>query len=585
MSDFVDDLTALAGPKVQATTIPEGSEDLGLSAGDWNEMRQAAYDMRAHIIALGDGPTGSSLYYNVTASPYSAAGDGVTDDTASIQAAIDDAAEFGGIVYIPVGTYMISQASPSIGYCLTVPSNVTLLGETRGGSILFMDGGQPAFTRPINIGLSDTPASNVLISTLTVDGNKDNQSVEEHRAGVFISADSSLIRGYNLVLKNNSGDGWAHHSGVANVLVEWCDVHDNDRHGVECSGGGQNNITVRKCRIYDNAGIPVNTETEVGADPVTNYFVMDNYLESTGVGVACDGVGTDPNELSNGFFIAGNVIIGAVYCFYSNKIRIIGNRIAPTAECQTNPVWINRACSDVIVANNHIKLIVSDLSDTIGAVIVTGTLDDEMADGVKILDNVIETTWVDSVGVILNNVRSTEIRGNSIIGPGSGIGDGISIRSTTTFDMETFVIQDNIISGFRRGVLAWGYASGDGPIKNLIIGGNTIAANGNSNALGAFDLDYDDRHNVEQCAVYSNELIDIPEAFKSIAGGAQTGYPDCAVLCGGNRFGGGQYLVQATPEGNLVELPGATAFDVVNGEMYIKVTGSSDTGWALITHA
>lgn len=46
--------------------------------------------------------------FNVKAAPYSAAGDGTTDDTAAIQAAIDAAGE-GGIVYFPVGTYMISS--------------------------------------------------------------------------------------------------------------------------------------------------------------------------------------------------------------------------------------------------------------------------------------------------------------------------------------------------------------------------------------------------------------------------------------------------------------------------------------------
>lgn len=66
--------------------------------------------------------------YNVKA--YGAKGDGVTDDTAAIQAAINAVPSGGGIVLLPPGVYLVST--------VTLPSNVTLQGS--GPSATFIRG-------------------------------------------------------------------------------------------------------------------------------------------------------------------------------------------------------------------------------------------------------------------------------------------------------------------------------------------------------------------------------------------------------------------------------------------------------------
>jgi hypothetical protein len=55
----------------------------------------------------GDGSDGTH-WLNVKNVPYGAKGDGVTDDTAAILAAIDDAG-YGDVVYFPAGVYILSQ--------------------------------------------------------------------------------------------------------------------------------------------------------------------------------------------------------------------------------------------------------------------------------------------------------------------------------------------------------------------------------------------------------------------------------------------------------------------------------------------
>lgn len=65
------------------------------------------------------GATSGSLYFNVI--DFGAVGDGVTDDTAAIQAAINAANPRGGIVYFPRGDYLISSG-------LTVDNSVARTG-------------------------------------------------------------------------------------------------------------------------------------------------------------------------------------------------------------------------------------------------------------------------------------------------------------------------------------------------------------------------------------------------------------------------------------------------------------------------
>ena len=76
----------------------------------------------------------------VNVKEYGAVGDGITDDTAALNAALKALADTGGVCSVPKGTYIISASGITAAYKPAVSSNVRLVGEGRDVSVLKVSG-------------------------------------------------------------------------------------------------------------------------------------------------------------------------------------------------------------------------------------------------------------------------------------------------------------------------------------------------------------------------------------------------------------------------------------------------------------
>ena len=203
--DAVDRLTMIALEHEEvldrALKVPETSTlhptfpDLSLVANQGKYLYTNASGVVAMPGLAGLVPMALPIgWINVTDFPYNAVGNGVTDDTSAIQAAITAAGVSGGIVYFPPGTYN--------GTTLSLASNVMLVGAGAGATIIY----QIAATVSPVIDLSNK--DKVTIRDLTVNGNASNQSQTGVNAGIASSGATNVTL-ENLLITNTSDWGVA----------------------------------------------------------------------------------------------------------------------------------------------------------------------------------------------------------------------------------------------------------------------------------------------------------------------------------------------------------------------------------------
>ena len=182
---------------------------------------------------------------DVTQPPYRAQGDGVTDDTAAIQRALDDHPNQGAIIYLPNGVYLVSDTLrwPHGKGGGAEEKRTVLHGQSRAATVLQLRDACPGFEDPRHpqpvIWTGEAPAQRFgnEVQHLTVDTGANNpgacgiQFIANNQGGMYdvtiVSGDGQGVAGLDLGYTDEQGPCL-----IKNVRVQGFDIGVHTARGV-----------------------------------------------------------------------------------------------------------------------------------------------------------------------------------------------------------------------------------------------------------------------------------------------------------------------------------------------------------------
>jgi parallel beta-helix repeat protein len=222
-----------------------------------------------------------------------AVGDGVTDDSAAIRAAI----AAGSAIYFPAGTYLVSRDGAN-DWAIRVPAGKTLFTHSRNHSIIALADGQNCHT-------IWAAGDSIEFRNLGIDGNKQNQDGSETKNGLLVAGSNIAIK--DCLFRNCDRNGVYLAAGTSLAQVTGNHAHDCDYAGIYCAVNGSlfnskiiiaNNI----CHDTGNAGI-----ASAGSEIITLGNICFNNGNGEGA-VLADGITTYYCPPSKQNVIAANIV-------------------------------------------------------------------------------------------------------------------------------------------------------------------------------------------------------------------------------------------------------------------------------------
>lgn len=278
------------------------------------------------------------------AKDYGMTGDGVTDDTAAFIAALTGIGA-GGTLYIPDGTYILSQAFtwPALLNQHVICSQNAIIKQKATA-------GNDAFIKFQNAGTIWTGG--------IIDGNVANCPNTFANMWVIGTADNSVIE--NVRVQNFTGDGIRESRSY--VTIRGCTITGGASSGSGINIAQQNLAIAVGVKVHDNiitqtrnssAAIGINLTGTNGGNQINGTIMSNNQIVLPSVTA---GFGIQNWDNCNESLIIGNYISGGnagISIADSDKVKVVGNHVAnpnPTGLCA-----IEIGGNDCVCSNNYIE--------------------------------------------------------------------------------------------------------------------------------------------------------------------------------------------------------------------------------------
>jgi hypothetical protein len=439
--------------------------------------------------ATGTQPSSQSLQQGISVLQFGAKGDGITDDSSAINAAIRYASNVGSFVYFPQKASITTYLIKSPIYML---SNVSLKGVNKNSVIIKCDK-----DNVYSIYFA-TNVSNCEISNLTIDGanannsygiliayngnnniNIDNDAIQNFKGnsvGMRVIGNSNNITIADVTV-NNIGDRTITNTGyygigiyigmeISNVTVEDCEISNTWGSSAILINPPDKNINIINNNIHDTfqRGIEgyyvtpgvINVNVKIENNTITNAGILNN----TGSNVGSNGIyATNGPTATLEYSIIGNNIqnVGenGIECWFGGIIQ--GNTISHTGAFQgigtgsTEGIYIVSNCS---VMDNKIEhtasegILMGSFSTNVYKVRNTITISNNTISNVGLVQHPFGIhIQASGSGCSISNVNVT---GNNIANGTNPI-TGISATADSDGTLSNIAITNNVIgSGIKN---------------------------------------------------------------------------------------------------------------------------------------
>ena len=220
----------------------------------------------------------SKLRDTVSVKDFGAVGDGVTDDTAAIQAAIDSLGVKGGTVILPVGKYRTTATLTisTLGVRLIGQGTAGIITGTAGSAGVVGTGNTNNIATEIYADFTSGPVIRVrqedcALENFAVSASTSrNQAARSTNYGVWVEAEdlpgyysTGRFYAFKVQVVNQPSDGFVFVNGTNRSRIDFCSVRYCKGHGIVIVGGhytGRTNkanpgqFEVWNCETHDLGG-------------------------------------------------------------------------------------------------------------------------------------------------------------------------------------------------------------------------------------------------------------------------------------------------------------------------------------------